>query len=97
MNIILQAYIHVCDPTSYKSNLSHKTEGNLGLMESEKRDLIEIAADKYRSFLHDESKNTEWRHGGPPIYDVVNKLFEEGRTKVCLHLSFRSLLYDTIS
>ncbi|XP_042030114.1 pathogen-related protein [Salvia splendens] len=46
-------------------------------MESEMKE----AGDKYRSFLHDEAKNIEWRHGGPPIYDAVNKLFEEGRTK----------------
>ena len=45
------------------------------------------AGDKYRSFLHDEAKNIEWRHGGPPIYDAVNKLFDEGRTKVSLYLS----------
>ena len=40
------------------------------------------AADKYRSLLQDEvEKNTHWRHGGPPTYDSVNQLFEEGRTK----------------
>ena len=45
--------------------------------------LIKKAGDKYRSFLHDEAENiTQWRHGGPPIYDSVNQLFEEGRTKV---------------
>ncbi|XP_054799930.1 pathogen-related protein-like [Prosopis cineraria] len=39
--------------------------------------------DKYRTYLHgDAEKNTEWRFGAPPNYDVVNKLFEEGRTKV---------------
>ena len=39
--------------------------------------------DKYRSFLHgDGEKNTVWRHGAPPNYDLVNKLFEEERTKV---------------
>jgi hypothetical protein len=27
-------------------------------------------------------KNTKWRFGSPPNYDIVNKLFEEGRTKV---------------
>ncbi|XP_042028407.1 pathogen-related protein-like [Salvia splendens] len=43
------------------------------------------AGDKYRSFLHDEAKNIEWRHGGPPIYDAVNKLFEEGRTKASIY------------
>lgn len=40
-----------------------------------------MAKDKYRSFLHDEPDNIQWRHGGPPTYDDVNKLFEEGRTK----------------
>ncbi|KAI3753666.1 hypothetical protein L2E82_25726 [Cichorium intybus] len=43
---------------------------------------IQKAGEKYRSFLHEEADNTHWRHGGPPIYDAVNKLFEEGRTKV---------------
>ncbi|XAR62446.1 hypothetical protein NMG60_11017200 [Bertholletia excelsa] len=39
--------------------------------------------DKYRAHLHGEGKrNTKWRFGAPPNYDVVNKLFEEGRTKV---------------
>ncbi|XVE53118.1 hypothetical protein DITRI_Ditri02bG0178800 [Diplodiscus trichospermus] len=37
--------------------------------------------DKYRSFLHDEPDNVQWRHGGPPSYDAVNQLFEEGQTK----------------
>lgn len=41
-----------------------------------------MAKDKYRSFLHDEPDNIQWRHGGPPTYDDVNKLFEEGKTKV---------------
>ncbi|KAM3413250.1 hypothetical protein ACQJBY_004431 [Aegilops geniculata] len=38
--------------------------------------------DKYRSFLHgDGEKSTVWRHGAPPNYDLVNKLFEDERTK----------------
>ncbi|XP_027093368.1 pathogen-related protein [Coffea arabica] len=38
--------------------------------------------DKYRSYLTEEDvKNTTWRFG-PPNYDAVNKLFEEGRTKI---------------
>ncbi|KAJ9146164.1 hypothetical protein P3X46_028468 [Hevea brasiliensis] len=42
-----------------------------------------VEGDKYRSFLHgEEEKNTKWRFGGPPNYDTVNKLFEDGRTKV---------------
>ncbi|XP_057474554.1 pathogen-related protein isoform X1 [Actinidia eriantha] len=44
---------------------------------------VKTAGDKYRSVLHDdrEALNIQWRHGGPPTYDFVNKLFEEGRTK----------------
>ncbi|KAG1369991.1 Pathogen-related protein [Cocos nucifera] len=35
--------------------------------------------DKYRSHIHGEAeKNTVWRFGAPPNYDVVDKLFEEG-------------------
>ncbi|KAJ4831820.1 hypothetical protein Tsubulata_010189 [Turnera subulata] len=42
-----------------------------------------IEGDKYRYFLNGEGeKNTKWRFGAPPNYDIVNKLFEEGRTKV---------------
>ncbi|KAF3442397.1 hypothetical protein FNV43_RR16313 [Rhamnella rubrinervis] len=42
----------------------------------------ETKRDKYRSFLNDEDEaNTHWRHGGPPTYDDVNQLFEQGRTK----------------
>lgn len=55
---------------------------------------INKASEKYRSFLHDEAENTHWRHGGPPIYDAVNRLFEEGRTKVnliCYHDVFSHL------
>ncbi|KAI4333558.1 hypothetical protein L6164_018346 [Bauhinia variegata] len=39
------------------------------------------AGDKYRSILQEETQNIHWRHGGPPIFDTVNKLFEEERTK----------------
>jgi hypothetical protein len=43
--------------------------------------------DNYRSYLSgEEVKNTKWRFG-VPNYDVVNKLFEEGRTKASLHFS----------
>lgn len=43
----------------------------------------EETGDKYRSFIHGEGeKNTKWKFGAPPNYDVVNKLFEEGRTKI---------------
>ncbi|XVF64390.1 hypothetical protein PTKIN_Ptkin09bG0165600 [Pterospermum kingtungense] len=39
--------------------------------------------DKYRSYLYGEGeKYTKWRFGAPPNYDAVNKLFEQGRTKI---------------
>ncbi|XP_010244013.1 PREDICTED: pathogen-related protein-like [Nelumbo nucifera] len=42
----------------------------------------EVKGDKYRSHIYGEGeKNTKWRFGAPPNYDVVNKLFEEGRTQ----------------
>ncbi|KAF8377123.1 hypothetical protein HHK36_030496 [Tetracentron sinense] len=42
-----------------------------------------VEGDKYRSYMYgEEEKNTKWRFGAPPKYDVVNKLFEEGRTKI---------------
>ena len=48
----------------------------------------ETKRDKYRSFLNDEEEaNTIWRHGGPPTYDDINHLFEQGRTKVRSPLS----------
>lgn len=49
---------------------------------------VQVAGDKYRSFLDDEDHvhKIQWRHGGPPIFDSVNKLFEEGRTKVISYL-----------
>ncbi|KAG8389803.1 hypothetical protein BUALT_Bualt01G0016500 [Buddleja alternifolia] len=41
-----------------------------------------VVGDKYRSYLTEEDlKTTNWR-SGPPNYDFVNKLFEEGRTKI---------------
>lgn len=42
-----------------------------------------VEEDKYRSYLYGEGeKNTKWRYGAPPNYDIVNRLFEQGRTKV---------------
>ncbi|GKA39706.1 hypothetical protein Tco_0732257 [Tanacetum coccineum] len=39
--------------------------------------------DMYRCFMSGEGeKNTKWKLGVPPNFDVVNKLFEEGRTKI---------------
>ncbi|RZC67551.1 hypothetical protein C5167_011244 [Papaver somniferum] len=43
---------------------------------------VQVKEDKYRSYLYGEGeKDTKWRYG-VPNYDVVNKLFEDGRTKV---------------
>ncbi|KAL2467882.1 pathogenesis-related family protein [Forsythia ovata] len=40
------------------------------------------SGDKYRSYLSEEEiKNTKWNFG-PPNYDDVDKLFEEGRTNI---------------
>lgn len=52
-------------------------------MSSEKMNPPAVKIDKYRSFLHEDAKsnNIVWRHGAPPEYDDVNKLFEEGRKK----------------
>jgi len=50
---------------------------------------LKLAADKYRSILNDEKTgNIRWRYGGPPIFDTVNKLFEEERTHVTKTNSF---------
>jgi len=43
----------------------------------------EVELDPYRFHMYGEAeKHTAWRHGAPPTYELVNKLFEEGRTKV---------------
>ncbi|XP_021739933.1 pathogen-related protein-like [Chenopodium quinoa] len=39
--------------------------------------------DKYRSFMYGEGeKNTTWVFGAPPNFDIVDKFFEQGRTKI---------------
>ncbi|OVA15163.1 hypothetical protein BVC80_1727g32 [Macleaya cordata] len=38
--------------------------------------------DKYRSYMYGDDEKIQWRHGGPPIYDLVNELFHQGRTTV---------------
>ncbi|CAI9088827.1 OLC1v1023267C1 [Oldenlandia corymbosa var. corymbosa] len=68
-------------PTT-KKRASEKEREHLGMaVTGETAAKLKVAADKYRSFLHEEGQNIEWRHGGPPIYDDVNKLFEHGRTQ----------------
>ncbi|XP_074321422.1 pathogen-related protein-like [Silene latifolia] len=60
--------------------------------------VIEEVGDKYRSILHEEStnKNIQWRYGGPPIFDTVNKLFEEGRTQEWLKGSLEETVQNAI-
>lgn len=50
-----------------------------------------VGSDKYRSYLsgHD-GKNTEWRYGDPPNYNVVNKLFKVYACCVCILYYMRS-------
>ncbi|XP_075484147.1 pathogen-related protein-like isoform X3 [Primulina tabacum] len=44
--------------------------------------MANVGGDKYRSYLTpEELKTTKWQ-AGPPNYDVVNKLFEDGRTNI---------------
>lgn len=44
---------------------------------------MELSSNKYRAFIYGESeKNTRWVLGAPPDFSVVDKLFEEGRTKI---------------
>lgn len=43
------------------------------------------SGDKYRSYLTPEELQTTQWNAGTPNYDVVNKLFEEGRTKVYIY------------
>ncbi|KAF8411674.1 hypothetical protein HHK36_004232 [Tetracentron sinense] len=53
------------------------------LMSTEKMASSMAEGDKYRSYMYGEGeRNTKWRFGDPPNYDVVNKLFEQGRTKI---------------
>ncbi|OWM81444.1 hypothetical protein CDL15_Pgr007482 [Punica granatum] len=52
-----------------------------------------VAADKYRSILNEETENTQWRHGGPPIFNAVNKLFEEVKSWE-MELSHKTRLQD---
>ncbi|KAK6277186.1 PREDICTED: pathogen-related protein [Theobroma cacao] len=60
-----------------------ETNNCLKFLLSEKMASSVTQEDKYRSYLHGEGeKNTKWKFGTPPNYDVVNKLFEEGRTKI---------------
>ncbi|CAM8948822.1 unnamed protein product [Rhodiola kirilowii] len=59
--------------------------------------LNEVASDKYRSFLDkDTESNTLWRHGAPPTYELVNQLFEEGRTKEWAKGSLEEIVQNAV-
>nr|GEW35550.1 hypothetical protein [Tanacetum cinerariifolium] len=58
---------------SWEMELSHKTRA---------QDFKTINHDKFKLSVNEAENTTHWRHGGPPAYDAVNKLFEEDRTKV---------------
>ncbi|KAB1216470.1 Pathogen-related protein [Morella rubra] len=65
-------------------------------MATEEDAVPKVVGDRYRSFLHDEADKTEWRHGGPPTYDDVNKLFEEGRIKEWPKGSLEEIVQNSI-
>ncbi|XAR68268.1 hypothetical protein NMG60_11003342 [Bertholletia excelsa] len=51
-------------------------------MASKEADAGKFETDKYRPVLHGgAAEDIHWRHGAPPVYDDVNRLFEQGRTK----------------
>ncbi|KAF3322009.1 pathogen-related protein [Carex littledalei] len=53
--------------------------------------------DKYRVYLVGEGeKDTQWRHGGAPKYDLVNQLFEQERTKEWPKGSLEETVQNTI-
>ncbi|CAN1306038.1 Pathogen-related protein [Linum perenne] len=60
--------------------------------------MIPVAGDKYRKLLKEETNdpNIVWRHGGPPVFDVVNKLFEQTRTKVWEEGSLEEVVQNAV-
>lgn len=66
----------------------------------DEKEKIKVVSDKYRQFLHEDQAaaigTIQWRHGGPPIYDSVNKLFEQGRTKVWAEGSLEETVQNAI-
>ncbi|KAJ3701776.1 hypothetical protein LUZ61_005481 [Rhynchospora tenuis] len=56
-----------------------------------------MEGDKYRGHLAGEAEiNTEWRHGAPPSYELVNELFEQERTKDWPKGSLEEIVQNTI-
>ncbi|CAN1160440.1 Pathogen-related protein [Linum perenne] len=53
------------------------------------------SGEKYRSFMSADGK-TQWRHGDPPQYDVVNKLFEQERTQLWGEGSLEEIVQNAV-
>ncbi|WMV14289.1 hypothetical protein MTR67_007674 [Solanum verrucosum] len=64
------------------------------------KETTKVAIDKYRRFLHEDhvaaAGTMGWRHGSPPIYDSVNNVFEQGRTKVWPEGSLEETIQNSI-
>ncbi|KAH0698005.1 hypothetical protein KY289_015487 [Solanum tuberosum] len=64
------------------------------------KETTKVAIDKYRRFLHEDhvaaAGTMGWRHGSPPIYDTVNNVFEQGRTKVWPEGSLEEIIQNSI-
>ncbi|CAI0410394.1 unnamed protein product [Linum tenue] len=43
-----------------------------------------------------EDPDIQWRHGGPPIFDTVNKLFEQGRTNAWAEGSLEEAVQNAV-
>ncbi|KAG6558174.1 hypothetical protein Mapa_000355 [Marchantia paleacea] len=54
---------------------------------------VKPLSDPFRSFLYGESEAHNLEAWRPPVYDAVNAVFEDGRTQVCLLLTFSLLIY----
>jgi len=49
----------------------------------------QVELDPYRLHMSGEAeKHTTWRHGDPPSYDWVNKLFEEAEQRFVFVFAF---------
>lgn len=88
LNILISSSL--TKPTSKSGRMS------AGSHEEAAATATQVELDPYRLHIHGEAeKHTAWRHGAPPSYEQVNKLFEEGRTKVCI-LNLLSLIVEFV-
>lgn len=75
--------------------------GDVAIQDLERVELLaegeEKRVDPYRSHLVGEAeKETEWRHGGHPTYDLVNALFERSRTQEWPNGSLEQVVQDLV-